>query len=403
MAQDSTSLRSRRAVIGAAVGAAAATVATGLLPRQSAEAANGDNLILGQANAATSPTHLTANPGDNILPVLGITASYGSAIQAENSDTISGQAIQAQGPAGGVHAMATAIGYPGVVAVGDPGLLAQGAVGAGSGVAGVALLVGGPSILGAHTGVYGESNDAIGVHGVGGAGATGAVGQSTETGTGVQGYSGGQLLAAAPPAAAGTGVEGIGPSPGRGVHGFSGAGTPPAAPAAPIGVYGEAVGTNATGVWGYSATVNETGVYGEGATGVWGFGGWGVFGASNATGTGVYGFSGASVPGAPAHTGVFGYSDSGVGVYARAATGTALYVNGKAGFSRSGRVAITAGHSSISKSLAGVTTSSLIIAVMQTYRAGFYLVAAVPAAGKFTVYLNRTVPGTTYVAFFVVN
>ncbi len=128
-----------------------------------------------------------------------------------------------------------------------------------------------------------------------------------------------------------------------------------------------------------------------------------MFGASDATGTGVYGFSGGSVPAAPAHTGVFGYSDSGTGVYAKAATGTALYVNGKAGFSRSGRVAITAGHSSVSKSLAGVTTSSLIIAVVQTRRTGYYLVAAVPAAGKFTVYLNKAVTGTTYVAYFVVN
>ena len=188
---------------------------------------------------------------------------------------------------------------------------------------------------------------------------------------------------------------------------FNGAGTPPTpAPIAftvPTAAYGEANGTNATGVWGYSASSTGTGVYGEGATGVWGFGGWGVFGASDATGTGVYGFSGASIPTAPAHTGVFGYSDSGIGVYAKALTGTALYVNGKVGFSRSGKVAIAAGHASYTKSLAGVTTSSLIIAVLQTYRAGVYVAAAVPAAGKFTIRLNKAVSAKTYVAFFVVN
>jgi len=188
---------------------------------------------------------------------------------------------------------------------------------------------------------------------------------------------------------------------------FVGSGTPPTpkpiTAAVPAATYGEANGTDGTGVWGFSSNATGTGVYGEGSTGVWGFGGWGVFGASDATGTGVYGFSGATVPGAPAHTGVFGYSDSGYGVYARAATGTALYVNGKAGFSRSGKVAITAGHSSVAKSLAGVTTSSLIIAVLQTAKGGYYLVAAVPAAGKFTVYLNKAAVSTMYVAYFVVN
>jgi hypothetical protein len=184
--------------------------------------------------------------------------------------------------------------------------------------------------------------------------------------------------------------------------------TPSATLPTDVAIYGEATGPDPTAVWGQGGTAtsingSSTGVYGEGDTGVWGFGGWGVFGASDATGTGVYGFSGATVPAAPAHTGVFGYSDSGYGVYARAATGTALYVNGKANFSRSGKVAITAGHSSVSKSLAGVTTSSLIIAVVQTLKAGYYLVAAVPAAGKFTVYLNKAATATMYVAYFVVN
>lgn len=199
---------------------------------------------------------------------------------------------------------------------------------------------------------------------------------------------------------------GLGPAT-TGVQGFSGEGSDlPPAPRGDTGVYGAASADQGTGVWGEGAntvTSNSAGVYGEGDTGVYGFGGWGVFGASDATGTGVYGFSGGTVPAAPAHVGVFGYSDSGVGVYARAATGTALYVNGKVGFSRSGRIAIAAGHSSYTKLLAGMTSSSFVIATPQTNRAGVFVQAVVVAAGKFTIYLNKTVADTTYVGFLVVN
>lgn len=398
MTTDSSSLRSRRAVLGAAAAAAAATAAAALVPRQTVEAANGDSLILGSSNLATSQTQLTANPGDNILSVLKVKASYGSAIQAENSDTISGQAVQAKGPNGGIQGMATGAGAPGVVGIGDPAVLGQG------GIVGLATMVVAPSISPAGAGVYGESN-AIGVHGVSGSSA-GAVGQSTATGTGVQGYSHGSTRSAPPPAPPATGVEGIAPSPGRGVHGFSGAGTPPSAPAAPVGVYGQAAGVDPTGMWGDGGTASSgstTGVYGEGDTGVWGFGGWGVFGASDATGTGVYGFSGATVPAAPAHVGVFAYSDSGYAVYARAATGTALYVDGKARFRRSGKTAVAASHSSVSVTLAGVTTSSWVIATPQTNRAGVFVQSVVAGSGKFTIYLNKAVSAATYVGWLVVN
>lgn len=49
---------SRRAVLVAAVGAAAATAADAILPQQHARAANGDPLILGQANVAGDQTTL---------------------------------------------------------------------------------------------------------------------------------------------------------------------------------------------------------------------------------------------------------------------------------------------------------------------------------------------------------
>ena len=44
-----------------------------------------------------------------------------------------------------------------------------------------------------------------------------------------------------------------------------------------------------------------------------------------------------------------------------------------------------------------------MIVTLQTYRSGVYVAAAVPTAGKFTVYLNKTVTGTTYFAWFIIN
>ncbi|TMD28248.1 MAG: hypothetical protein E6I94_08715 [Chloroflexi bacterium] len=72
-------------------------------------------------------------------------------------------------------------------------------------------------------------------------------------------------------------------------------------------------------------------------------------------------------------------------------------------FSRSRRVAVTAGHRSVARTLAGVTTSSLVIATPQTSRSGVFVQAVVPATGKFTVYLNKIVTGTTYIAYMVLN
>ena len=88
---------SRRAVLAAALGAAAATAAAGVLPREHANAANGDPLILGQLNAASAATQLdgslwvhssggsAANPGD--LAVEG-TSVYGTGVVGH---TTSGQ------------------------------------------------------------------------------------------------------------------------------------------------------------------------------------------------------------------------------------------------------------------------------------------------------------------------
>ena len=53
--------------------------------------------------------------------------------------------------------------------------------------------------------------------------------------------------------------------------------------------------------------------------------------------------------------------------------------------------------------MVGVTGSSYIIATLQTRRAGVYVHAVVPAAGYFTIYLNKIVTGGTAVGYLVIN
>lgn len=403
---DRTSTRSRRSILAAGLGGLGAVVANTIVTPAGARAATGDPVLAGHANSADTETELTSSAVNFNLAALKVTGATGSSIAGVNSS--SGNAVvgtSAQGA--GVVGNGVSAGVIGTASGSGPGVWGTNGY-SGPGVLGETSGPGGhPAVFGHATGsagpgVYGVSRPESSDHPD--APADAGVAGWSPSGIGVQGTS---VAGEAVSAVSGTGVAVTARTNGAtGVDTYVGPGSPGAAPTSPTAYYGVADGADPTGVWGQGGTVSSgssTGVYGEGDTGVWGFGGWGVFGASNASGTGVYGFSGASVPGAPAHVGVFGYSDSGVGVYARAATGTALYVNGKVRFSRSGRVAVTAGHSSITKLLAGVTTSSYVIATPQTNRAGVFVQAVVVAAGKFTIYLNKTVAGTTYVAFLVVN
>jgi hypothetical protein len=274
-----------------------------------------------------------------------------------------------------------------------------------------------------------------GVYGVGGSG-YGVRGDS-DSSWGVLGLSGGSV-----------GVMGWAWVPGEntGVMGYSGpldTGLPPAGPAK-TGVYGYAVqDATARGVLGESTL--GRGVEGKATTGngVWGESdAAAVVGKSNGSSTGVFGFSGSAsdaLPGAASKTGVFGFarqdsssigvygnssfgrgvlgeagagrgvhgwSNTGVGVRAEAAAGTALQVAGRASFSRSGRLAIAAGRSFVTKTgITPLTSFSLVLAVLQTRRTGVYIVAAVPnvTGHSFTIYLNKAVPATTYVAWFILN
>ena len=136
----------------------------------------------------------------------------------------------------------------------------------------------------------------------------------------------------------------------------------------------------------------------------------GVLGECLGVGTGVYGKGG---DGNGVHgfstdfAGVYGESSDGIGVAAKSDYGTALGVNGKAHFSRSGRATVTAGHLSVTVTVhGGLAGSPLCFANLRSYRSGV-AVAAVrpnyPSAGKMRIYLTKAVSSSTSVAWIVTD
>lgn len=143
------------------------------------------------------------------------------------------------------------------------------------------------------------------------------------------------------------------------------------------GLYGYAEpssvdGWSATGVWGDSADI---GVLGTGSVGTYGEGFVGAVGYSNQAG------------------------GAGVEAIAGSSSAVALHVIGRAEFTRSGRTSVTAGKSSKKVTLAGCTTSTLVIANLAVNRSSRWVRAVVPASGSFTIYLNGTVSNPTLVAW----
>lgn len=298
-------------------------------------------------------------------------------------------------------AVATTLGRPGQLraATGDPI------------IAGVSNAASAPTVLGigGNTMASALRVDASDI----GAGHTVAIAGTSYAGPGVAGASIGHI-------AGSVGVQGVGVT---GVMGSIGGSF--GDPAQPAGVYGVGALTGGSGVVGQGFAAPGVLGKGTGTIGVQGttdssfvpaVQGWslsqtgveGYVGSAGFIGSGLTagedGVRGLDDTQSGVGRGVYGYSKQGSGVLAEApSTGVALRVKGKVAFTRSGRLAITAGHSSIAKTLSGVTTSSLILAVLQTRRSGVYVIAAVPASGKFTIYLNKSVTGTTYVAYFVIN
>jgi len=171
----------------------------------------------------------------------------------------------------------------------------------------------------------------------------------------------------------GTGVVGIS-SGGDGVHGQSNGNSG-------NGVHGEH-GADGNGVFGHAKNSGASGVYGQ----------------NDGAGFGV---AGRAVGG----VGALGDSANGVGVWASSQNATALKVTGKAQFSRSGVLSVTAGHASATQTGVHLTSASLVLATLQQDRPGVWVRSAVPkvSAHSFTVHLSKPVSARTTVAWFVLD
>lgn len=150
--------------------------------------------------------------------------------------------------------------------------------------------------------------------------------------------------------------------------------------------------TSFTGVYGWAPTGGDTDV----GAGVWGDSDdIGVVGSGS---VGIYGFGG---------TGVVGQASTslqpGVLAYGQTTSTLALQVVGKVKFNRSGRRSMSSGTSSRAVTLAGVTSTSKVFAVLATSESGRWVRAVVPAAGKFTIYLNTTLTSSAVVSWFVLD
>jgi hypothetical protein len=184
----------------------------------------------------------------------------------------------------------------------------------------------------------------------------------------------------------------------------------------------KALGSGGTGINAVAESINGSGVVGRASAA----GGVGMRAIAD-LGVGLVASSGNLNPSAPANTGAYAYAaqdpssrgvfgqttvgrgveglaTTGTGVHAQAGSaGTALQVNGKVRFSRSGKIAVAAGATSVTKELGAVTTASMILALFASNESGVWVRAAVPAAGSFTIYFNRSLPTNGTVAYFVLN
>ena len=339
MTQEEATRRTRRDLLVTGIGAAGGLIAGGLARPISAVAANGSPILAGGDNTATAVTRITNSAGTGGISVLS--KGTGIGVLGRSSTTV--------GVAGAVGANGTSP-YP-------TGVFGEGA--------GVNLGVFGKAVSG--DAVRGSSATATGVHGMStGAGTTGR-------NTGVVGTSGPETNAA--PNTNNTGVYGFADTnlDSVGVWGDSPTG---------YGIYG-------TGDWGIFASGASIGLYATGGSA-------GVWADVNVAATAIYAFVGTADAPAP---------PTGVALHAAAGSTSqvALSVSGRAMFSRSGRVSVAAAAAQVAVTMAGVTTSSYVIATLQTNRSGVYVAAVVPAAGKFTIYLNKAVTAATVVGYLVIN
>ncbi|HEY6570858.1 MAG TPA: hypothetical protein VIZ22_11225 [Candidatus Limnocylindrales bacterium] len=297
-------IRSRRAVLGAALGGAAAVAAHSLARPLPAAAVTGDPALIGTANSGDAATSFE-NTDDGETSLAGLHGAAGTGVDASSVAGTGLNATSATGPA--IMAISTdATPSDGTV---DPshrnGIFAA-----------VGDITDAPTVTD-EAGVFGYADVSVGSAGV--------AGQSFQ----------------------GSGVIGLGD----------------------------------TGVTGLGAT---QGILAIGSWGIYATGAVGIVGDVDSTGVGVYGFAGASdIPNPP----------TGIGVYARAGTNSqlALRVQGRAKFSRSGRVSMRGATKTVHVS--GISrTGTLVVATLQTNVSGLHVTSVVPATNAFKIHLSRS-PG----------
>lgn len=247
-------------------------------------------------------------------------------------------------------------------------------------------------------GVYGQSRFSAGVRGysIDGPGVRGV----SLDGTGVRGYSeSGVSGVLGENNASGAGVDGFSIA-GPGVKAMSSLSNAVEASVLAIGngynaVYGHTSGTG-NGVFGEQQNPDSTGNA--------------VLGISKGKGNSVFGYKPPGTPGdavvgvATSGRGVQGASDTGTGLEGVSKTGYALKVVGKAYFSRSGVLNIAAGASSATATMPS-DGGTAIQATLQSNVADVWVRAVVPnpAAGTFTVYLNKATPVGLRAAWFAIR
>jgi hypothetical protein len=440
MAIDTTTPRSRRALLLGALGGLAASAAAFARPASIRAGVDGD-VVLDATNAATGTTEIDGDGADPVLQVANETGvgvlggsgdvSFPDPINASTGVygiSVAGVGVYGASDTGhGIYAANNSATKAAIAAEGDPGTAIHGHAGPGP----VPTFPVSSAILATASGqrhgiqTYVEqgfalqalSTESLAILASGDA--DGIAGASSGDRTGVVGWSANQAPPAVPPAGpAKTGVygEATQDANARGVFGKSVLGQ---------GVRGEAV--QGTGVAGESSS--GTGVAGRGGigvvgvggvaappsppvgTGVQGFGGVGVYGSSTAA-TGVFGKAGAGTTQVYAHTGVHGFAaetafsqgvfgetgpgmgvlgkatsgqgvrgeaTTGVGVKALATTGAALDVAGRAVFSRSGKALVPKNATLVDVTVpGGLAGSPTVLATLQIRRGSVHVLAARP-------------------------
>ena len=208
MAIDTTSLRTRRAILSGALGATVAAVAAAVGRPDLARAVNGDVVHVGGSYTATRSTTINAQDSGATGLVAGSNRGYGVVGLSKDGIGVNGSSSIGDGVVGrskdGIGVNGSSSTGDGVQGFSHNGNGVFGHSHSGYGVQGVSST--GDGLLGSLSGngVFGASSG-NGVHGIGFSATQAAlVGESKGWGTGVQGFSGPR----APAALARTGVQG---------------------------------------------------------------------------------------------------------------------------------------------------------------------------------------------------